>query len=90
MAVNSKGLWVGCPIVCASDEHRFIVRVLRAQGHPPTAHAFLSLSNLARRDLTVALTWGPRPFFTFSHFRPVLYFKARAGRLSERNQSAVG
>ena len=37
VAVNSKGLWVGCPIVRASDEHCFIVRVLRAQGLPPAA-----------------------------------------------------
>jgi len=42
VAVNSKGLWVGCPIVRASDEHCFIVRVLRAQGHPPMASRFLS------------------------------------------------
>jgi len=37
VAVNSKGVWVGCPIVRASDEHCFIVRVLRAQGLPPEA-----------------------------------------------------
>ena len=35
VAVCSNGLWVGCPIVGASKEDCFIVRLLRAQGHPP-------------------------------------------------------
>jgi hypothetical protein len=43
---------------------------------------------------SVALIWVPirpkQPFFTFSPFRPVFCFKARAGRLSERDQGAVG
>ena len=40
------------------------------------------------------LTWAPvsprSPFFTFSPSWPVFFFRARAGRLSERAQSAVG
>jgi hypothetical protein len=51
MAVDSKGLWVGCPIVRASDEHCFIVRVLRAQRLYFLPPIFLFLFNLARRDL---------------------------------------
>jgi hypothetical protein len=51
VAVVSKGLWVGCPIVRASDEHCFIVRVLRAQRLYFLPPIFLFLFNLARRDL---------------------------------------
>jgi hypothetical protein len=53
---------------------------------------FLSLHNLARRDLTGGADLGarPQPFFTFSPFRSVSNSRAGAGRLSERYQSAVG
>jgi hypothetical protein len=40
MGLQSMG--VECPKVRASDEHCYIVRVLRAQGHPPMASRFLS------------------------------------------------
>lgn len=43
---------VECPIVRASKEHCFTVRVLRAQGVPPIASRFLSPPKLARRDST--------------------------------------
>ena len=56
-------------------------------------HAFRS-PNLARRDLTGGADLGAHPpqrlFFIFFPSRPVFHFRARAGRLSERDQSAVG
>ena len=54
VAVNSKGLWVGCPIVRASDEHCFIVRVLRARETVLPLYPLSSFCppNLACRNLT--------------------------------------
>ena len=61
MAVDSKGLWVGCPIVRASDEHCFTARVLRAQGHlPSVSRLFISLQS-GPCDLTGGADLGARP-----------------------------
>ena len=38
----------------------------------------------------MALIWGVPTFLTFSLSWPVFYFRARAGRFSERDQSAGG
>ena len=51
----------------------------------------LFFSPMARRDLTGGADLGvPTPLHTFSPSWPVSYFRAGAGRLSERDQSAVG
>ena len=59
MGLQSMG--VECPKVRASDEHCYIVRVLRAQGHPTRSPVFLSFCNLARRYLTGGADLGARP-----------------------------
>jgi len=57
-----KGAVGGVPPVRASDEHCFIVRVLRAQGapHPWASDSYLP-PNLARGDLTGGADLGARP-----------------------------
>jgi len=62
VAVNSKGLSVGCPIVRASDEHCFIVRVLRAHETVLPLHPFPSFFLFPIWHVVtwrVALTWEP-------------------------------
>ena len=61
VVVNSKGLWGGCPIVRASDEHCFIGRVLRAQRLYSRPPVFLFHFNLACRDLTGGADLGACP-----------------------------
>jgi hypothetical protein len=69
VTVDSKRLWVGCPIVRASDEHCSIVRVLRAQGLPPTSLRFLSSPQSGPCDLTGGADLGAcPPAATFLHF----------------------